>query len=180
MALTEYHLTDPADMHPALALARYGKARKADLFLGFWLALIVEAQQMMPNPRTARRHVEKFFAGRDVLTALTETGAESVDAELSDAARVYFVSGLADPGYGSTMMRMRRLTAAQVREKAALEVVRAASLIVEAGLDQRLVGLLVSGYLAALAPHGAHELREAAQRYPQAQTLLESALEEHL
>lgn len=175
-ALTEYHLTDPDDMHPALALARFGKRRNADLFLGFWLALIVEAQQMRPNLRTATRHVTKFLASRDVQTALTETGQESVDRELTDAARVYYASGLEDSSYTSTMMKMRRLSSAQVREKAALEVVRATALILEAGLDPRLIELLVHGYLAALAPHGARELREAVQRYPHTQESLERAL----
>ena len=179
MALTEYHHTDPADMHPALALARFGKARKGDLFLGFWLALITEAQQSRPNVRTATRHTEKFFAGRDVQTALLEVG-DAVYTELADAARVFFASGLDDTAYSSTMMRMRRLTGQQVREKAAHQVVRTASLILDARLDQRLIGLLVRGYLDALAPHGARELREAWDKYPQAQPLLESALEEDL
>lgn len=177
--LTEYHLTDPDDMHPALALARYGKRRNADAFLGFWLGIIVEAQQMRPNLRTVRKHAEKFLAGRDVRTALEEAGRASIDGELRDAARIYFASGLEDSSYTSTMMRMRRLSGQQVREKAALEVVRTTAVILEAGLDQQLIGLLVDGYLAALAPHGPRELREAMARHPQAQGPLEAALGRH-
>lgn len=175
--LTEYHLTDPDDMHPALALARFGKGRKADLFLGFWLALIVEAQQMRPNVRTATRNVDKFMGGRDVRTALEEAGQASFDGELTDAARVYYASGMEDSSYTSTMMKMRRLSSAQVRDKAALEVVRTTALVLEAGLDERLVELLVRGFLEALTPHGARELREAAQRYPHTQPLLENVLD---
>ena len=177
MALTEYHRVDPADMHPALALARFGKRRTADLFVGVWLALLVQAQQLRPNVRGAARHAEKFLAGRDVRAAVNEAGSEAVDAELADAARVYFASGLEDSSYSSTLMRLKRLTGAQVREKAATDVAKAAALILDAGLDERLIGLLVHGYLEAVAPHGANELREAAQRHPKAQARLESALE---
>lgn len=177
MPLTEYHLTDPADMHPALALARYGKRRKADLFLGFWLGIIVEAQQASPNLRLVRRHVDKFFRGADVQAALTEAGQGAVDAELTDAARVYYASGLEDQSYTSTMMRMRRLTAAQVREKAGLEVARLTEVVLGGGLDERLIEMLVRGYLQALAPHGARELRAAFGRHPQARSKLEAVLE---
>ena len=119
-------------MHPALALARFGKRRTADLFVGFWLALLVEAQQLRPNVRGAARHAEKFLTGRDVRAAVDEAGTD---------------------------------------------VAKAAALILDAGLDERLIGLLVHGYLEAVAPHGANELREAAQRHPKAQARLESALE---
>lgn len=177
--LTEYHLTDPDDMHPTLALARYGKRRKTDAFLGFWLAIIVEAQQMRPNQRTVRKHIEKFHAGRDVRTALDEVGRASFDAELQDAARIYYASGLEDSSYTSTLMRMKRLSAGQVREKAAMEVVRTAAFILDARLEPTLIRLLVTGYLQALAPHGPRELREAMERYPQTQEPLEAILGDH-
>lgn len=176
MALTEYHRVDPADMHPALALARYGKRRTADLFVGFWLALIVEAQQMRPNVRGAARHAEKFLGDRSLRAAVDEAGQGAVDAELADAARVYYASGLEDSSYTSGLMRMKRLTGQQVREKAAGDVAKTSALILEAGLDERLIELLVHGYLEALAPHGARELRDAAQRHPHVQARLESAL----
>ncbi|GAA4895150.1 hypothetical protein GCM10025789_10740 [Tessaracoccus lubricantis] len=164
--LTEYHLTDPDDMHPALALARYGKRRSGDQFVGFWLALLVESGQLRPNERTVRRHVEKFEHDAAVVAAIREAGVDDVDAELADAARVYFASGLEDASYTSTLMRMRRLSAPQVRAKAARQVADTAAMILDSGIDSRYVPLLVRGYRAALAPHGARELREAVADSP--------------
>lgn len=176
--LTEYHRTDPDDMHPALALARYGKRRDADAFLGLWLTIVVEAQQIRPNVRSIRRHVDRFYAVPAISTALEEAGQASFDAELADAARVYYASGLEDVAYTSTMLRMRRLSAAQVRDKAALEVVRATAAILDAGLDTRLVRCLAIGFLEALAPHGAQELHDASARHPRARELLTAVVEE--
>lgn len=180
MALTEYHHTDPADMHPALAQARFGTRRKADRMVGFWLALIVEAQQSRPNVRTARRHARELVASRDFLTAVAEAGQDAVDRELVDGARIYFTSALEDSAYTSTLMRMRRMNSAQVREKAALQVVRTTALIQESGLEESLIRWLLHGYLAALAPHGVRELRESTGRHPRAEATLATILDEDL
>ncbi|MBB1510308.1 DUF6553 family protein [Tessaracoccus sp. MC1756] len=165
--LTEYHLTDPDDMHPAVALARYGKRRTGDLFVGLWLGMIVEAQQMRPSLSNVKRQVEKFESGQDLRRAVEEAGGAAVDAELADAARVYFASALEDASYTSTLLKMRRLSGTQVRDKAAHEVLRTADLILEARLGERYVPLLVRGFLAGLAPHGARELREALADHPE-------------
>lgn len=175
-------MDDPQPMlDPALETARYGKLRDGDRFVGFWLALVMEAKQrrLRPTEREARRILERFWSGRDVRAALAAVGVKAFNDQLRDAAKVYFTTCLTDPQYTSTMWRMNRIEPDKLRKKMAVDTANTLALLAESG---GLVGeavqlptLLTDGFLNALAPHGAEELGEAVARNPSAVRAMEIA-----
>lgn len=169
-------------LHPDLELARYGGARgKQDKFLGFWLHLVVDSRQHS-DPRSLAKIVKRFFEGREVAAAVASAGAPAVQAELTDAARLFFESSLNDSQYSSSLFGLKRLTPDAVRAKAAGDAARLVALLARSGtLDgpaEPLPRLFVDGYLAAMAPHGAHELREAVEHHPAAAAIIRSLFED--
>lgn len=108
------------DLHPALRRARYGSEGDADRFIGFWLALIMDARQ--PGHSRIRRTVRDFFAAKELQAALAEAGQQAVDDELTDAATIYWTTCRTDPQYSSKMLGYGRLQPQAIEKKASREL----------------------------------------------------------
>ncbi|MGO1384481.1 MAG: DUF6553 family protein [Arachnia sp.] len=168
-------------LHPALALARYGKKHDGDRFVGFWLALVIEGRQygLRADTRQTQRIVKRFFAGRDVVAAVGLIGADALHEQLRDAAEVYYDSCLSDPQYSSTLWRTNRLEPEKLRGKMARDTAKTLGLLGDsgalAGLARPLPTLLTDGLLGSLAPHGAEELARAVAQNPSAVRAMEWA-----
>lgn len=173
---------DPtSNLHPGLEVARYGKSHDGDRFVGFWLALVMEARQgrMRSVDRQARRILTRFWSGHDVQTARAAAGAQAINDQLRDAAQIYFMSCLTDPQYSSTMWRTSRIEPEKLWTKMARDAADTLAMLADSG---GLVGdaaqlptLLTDGFLEALAPHGAGELGDAVAGNPSAVRALEIA-----
>lgn len=177
-------MDDPQPMlDPAMEMARYGPAHDGDRFVGFWLALIMEARQrrLRPAERQARRILDRFWAGRDVQAALATVGDTAFNDQLRDAAGVYFRTCLTDPQYASTMWRTSRIEPEKLREKMARDTANTLALMADSGglvgNAAQLPTLLTDGLLGALAPHGAEELAKAIAGDPSAVRAMELAQE---
>ncbi|MGV8846985.1 DUF6553 family protein [Tessaracoccus sp.] len=167
------------DLHPGVRVARYGKNNDGDRFVGFWLALLIEARHAGMQPATVRtrRILDRFWSGKDVQSALQAVGDDVMNDHLRDAAHVYFTSCLTDPQYSSTMWRMNRIDPEKLRDKMARETANTLALLADSAALQgwagRLPALLTDGFLEALAPQGAKELAEAVASNPSAQRAME-------
>ncbi len=175
-------MTDDASapvLHPDLDVARYGAKHDGDRFVGFWLALLIQARHggVQPAAVRTRRILDRFWSGRELRIALEAVGDAVVNDHLRDAAAVYFTSCLTDPQYSSTMWRMNRIEPEKLRDKMALEAANTLALLADSaalgGWAGRLPTLLTDGFLEALAPQGAKELAEAVARNPSAQRAME-------
>lgn len=156
-----------SQLEPTLRRARYGRRDDGDRFLGFWLGLMVDGRQhrLTPSLTRLRRGIEGFYAGRDVRAATAAAGQEAVDAQLRDAAAVYFQTCLTDPNYSSLVWGMNRLQPEQLRAKAARDAAGTLAAIVESrgatGAAAALPGLLVDGFLEVFGEPGRDALRDA-------------------
>ena len=151
-------------MEDALTTARYGPKRRGDLFVGFWVGLMVAAR----NANDARRLVLDFFRGHDVATAVEAAGVDAVGEELRDASRLYFASCLTDPQYGSSLFGMKRMDPTEVRGKIANEAASALGVLADSraldGPAAVLPEALVGGYVDAMG--GDAELLSALPKHP--------------
>lgn len=159
-------------MDEILTLARYGRLRDGDRFVGLWVELMVAARQASDG----RRIVKSFFRG-DVARAVDTAGQQVVADELRDAARLYFASCLTDPQYTSTMFGMKRLPDEEIRGKIANETASALATLAASGTvdgaASALPGALIDGYVDALGPDSEADLRAAAARHPAAARYLQ-------
>jgi len=146
---------------PELDRARYGtKATRADHFLGFWLALVIEGRGF--DPRRARRTIDRFV--KDTAPALAEAGPTAYFDALRDAAALYFETTLNDPGYASTLFGLKRISNDELHGKIANEAAAAISVMVDSNLEtntaRQFPRLWLEGYLRVLP--GDVELMRAA------------------
>lgn len=86
-----------AELHPALARARYRTKPAGDRFVGLWLDVLVTVR----NGRSPRATIARFYADADVRNAIGTVGQDLVDAQLRDAARLYAETCLTDPAFSS-------------------------------------------------------------------------------
>lgn len=170
-------------MHPDLVMARFGRKRDGDRFVGFWLALVMEGRQygLRANARQTRRIVDQFFAGNELQAAVEAVGQRAVNDQLRQAASVYYNSCLTDPQYANTMWRVNRLEPEKLREKMARDTVETLAMLAESGGLQgaasQLPALLTEGFLDTLAPQGAEELSRAIAKNPSALRAMEMGKE---
>ncbi|MHA6523292.1 DUF6553 family protein [Tessaracoccus sp. G1721] len=158
-------------LHPALRVARYGKHDDGDRFLGFLLSLMIDARQhrLTPSLTRMRRTIEAFYSGRDVKAAREAVGQETIDAQLRDAAAVYFQTCLTDPQYSSVVWGMNRLQPEQLRAKAAKDAAGTLEAVVGSratGPAEALPGLFVDGFIEVFGDPGREALRDAAAKKP--------------
>ncbi len=136
-----------AELHPALARARYRANGKIDRFVGLWLDTLV----LVRNGRSPRRAVERFYADEDLRDAIATVGQDLVDAQLRDAARLYTETCLTDPSFASGLLGLQRLRPDEVRRKLAHQVGAAAAALNDlGGTGITLARLLDEGYRAAV------------------------------
>ena len=163
--------SSPADV---LMRARYGANNDGDRFVGFWLALSTRAGQNTgrSDAQACRRTIEQFWKARDVRAAVESAGLSGVNAELLDAAVVYFGTCLTDSQYSSTMWRTKRLEPEKLRSKMAKDTVDILALLEDSGVlresTQGLPAILTDALLKTLAPHGAEALSRAVAENPSA------------
>ncbi|NHB85294.1 hypothetical protein G7085_13430 [Tessaracoccus sp. HDW20] len=136
---------------PELDRARYGrKATKADHFLGFWLALVIEGRGF--DARRARRTIDKFV--KETAPALAEAGPTDYFNAMRDAAILYFETTLNDPGYASTLFGLKRISNEELHGKIANEAAAAISVMVDSNLEtntaRQLPRLWLEAYLQVL------------------------------
>lgn len=165
-----------------LERARYGTrptrvgATRADHFLGFWLALVIEGRG--GDARRARRTIEKFV--RDTTPARMEAGPAYFDA-LRDAAALYFETTLDDPAYASTLFGLKRISAEELHGKIANEAAAAIAIMVGSNLEtdtaRQFPRLWLEGYLLVL-PGDRELMRGALTKRPSAADAVAHLLDE--
>lgn len=153
---------------PELEAYRRGPKGDIDRFLGFWIELIVDGKQARTRGAIKRgtRTVQAFLRQGPVQATLANGGEEAVAEALRDAARVYFETCQSDSQYGAVLFGTKRLSAEQVRAKAAGEAAGAIGLLGDGGALQgfaaRFPRFLVDGYLAAFDTDDAASLLRTA------------------
>lgn len=161
-----------APLDPVLHRARYGPRDDGDRFVGFWLNLVVDGRQqrLTPSLTRVRRAIEQFFAGREVRSAREALGDDAVNAQLRDAATVYFQTCLTDPNYSAGVWGMNRLQPEQLRVKTAKDAAGTLTAIVESrgatGPAASLPSLLVDGFVQVFGDPGRAALRDAVATKP--------------
>lgn len=140
-----------AELHPALATARYRSGGKGDRFVGLWLDVLVTVR----NGRSPRPIVEQFFAGEDLRDAIATVGQDQVDTQLRDAARLYSATCLTDPSFSSGLLGLQRLRPEEVARKLDREIRTGVDALAGLGGEgTRLARLLAEGHQDATGTTG--------------------------
>ncbi|MDF1489430.1 DUF6553 family protein [Tessaracoccus caeni] len=154
--------------YPELEAYRRGPKGDIDRFLGLWIELIVAGKQARTRGgmKRAGRTVSGFLGQKPVKAVLDAGAHDVIDEHLRDSARVYFETCQSDSQYSAVLFGTKRLSAEQVRAKAAAEAAGAIGLLGDSGVLEgvaaRLPRLLVDGYLSAFDSDDAASLLRAA------------------
>jgi len=104
--------------------ARFIRQKKtdfiADSFLGLWMNLIINSTN--GGKHATSKEIEKFFNQPMLQDAMKQAG-ESAEAcllaELTDSARVYFLTCRTDTNYGSNLLGFKRMNDDEIVDKTA-------------------------------------------------------------
>jgi len=109
--------------------ARFKRQKKSDFiadgFVGLWMNMVINS---VNGGRLATwREIEKFFQQPMLLDAILcagESAAACLQAELTDSARIYFITCKTDSNYGSNLLGFVKLKEKEIANKTARDAAK--------------------------------------------------------
>lgn len=106
--------------------ARFVRQKKsdfiADSFIGLWFELIISQKNARKN--SIAKKIESFFKQPLLLEATAEAGESAQNYlmyELTDSAKLYFITCTTDSLYGSSFLGLKKLKEEDISNKVALD-----------------------------------------------------------